>query len=171
MTLLFTPTQLSETRVPVSCTPGAPNKGWTLGDHDLQARGMEVSALEGSLLAGQGEAGGSGISTAAQVPPGETGPGPSSLSRARDPWLLGLGDSALGGGAGGGLHHLSEDPSLPVPFLCSLSSKDRQVCGVENSTRNPLFLRRGRDLPAFAAISGTPKNSLQAESGSLECSR
>lgn len=101
MTLLFTPTQLSETRVPVSCTPGAPNKGWTLGDHDLQARGMEVSALEGSLLAGQGEAGGSGISTAAQVPPGETGPGPSSLSRARDPRLLGLGDSALGGGAGG----------------------------------------------------------------------
>lgn len=77
-------------------------------------------------------------------------------------------------GEGRGLHHLSEDPSLPVPFLCSLSSKDRQVCGVENSTRNPLFLRRasrrGRDLPAFAAISGTPKNALQAESGSLECS-
>ena len=101
MTLLFTPTQLSETRVPVSCTPGAPNKGWTLGDHDLQARGMEASALEGSLLAGQGEAGGSGTSTGAQAPPGETGPGPSSRCRGRHPWLLGLGDSACEGGVGG----------------------------------------------------------------------
>ena len=109
------------------------------------------------------------LALALRPPQGRLGRAPAHGAEAGIPgcWDWGAVPAREGWGV---LHHLSEDPSLPVPFLCSLSSKDRQVCGVENSTRSPLFLRRGRDLPAFAAISETPTNPLQAESGSLECS-
>lgn len=137
MTLLFTPTQLSETRVPVSCTPGAPNKGWTLGDHDLQARGMEVSALEGSLLAGQGAAGGSGTSTAAQVPQGRLGRAPAHCAEAGIPgcWDWGTAPAREGWE---GCCTISLKTLLCQLLSFALSSRQASVWGGEFHQEPPL---------------------------------
>ena len=99
--------------------------------------------------------------------------GPQLTVQSQGPLAAGTGGQSLGGR--GGACTVSLKTLLCQSLLSAFSAAKTGKCvGVENSTRNPLFLRRasrrGRDLPAFAAISATPKNALQAQSGSLECS-